>query len=96
VTEEQFRRYFDLFNKRDPAWSDILAEKLVYPHPSGKTFHNRFWTDEGKSYTFENGMVIHSGEVWEGSAVILYELKDGKITSIRGATTGVGPVHRIS
>lgn len=135
VTEEQFKRYYDLFNKKDPAWSDILADELVFPHPSGKTFRsrdevvefykkqpervhddriptnividnergraavemqNRFWTDEGKTYTFENGDVIRGGELWAAHVVIFYDLKDGKIVGIHGAKSGPGPIKRIN
>ena len=135
VTEEQFKRYYELFNKGDTKYADFLAENLVYVHPSGKlissreeyvehykkqpekihddrvpTFividnerrraavemRNRFWADEGKTYTFENGTVVRGGELWESSVVIFYEFdKEGKITKIQGAKTGPGPLKRI-
>ena len=41
VTEEHFKRYYDLFNKGDTAYADFLAENLVYHHPSGKVIRSR-------------------------------------------------------
>lgn len=135
VTEEQFKRYYELFSKGDTRYGDFLADDLVYMHPSGKLIRsraeyiehykkqpekihddrtpnfividnehgraavqmrNRFWADEGKTYTFENGTVVHGGEVWQSSVVIFYEFnKDGKITKIEGSETGPGPLKRI-
>lgn len=134
VTADQFERYYDLFNRYDPAYGELLADDVVYPHPSGKTLHgrkeimdhytaqaerlhdkriptaiiidneggqaavemrNEFSVDEGKTYTFGNGTVIKPGEVWEGSTVMIYGLKDGKISSIRGSLTSPGRLKRI-
>lgn len=135
VTEADFKRYYDLFNKGDTAYADFLADDIVYLHPSGKMIRtkaayiehyknqptrisddrvpntividnergraaveliNHFWTKEGQTYTFENGTVIKGGEYWESSTVMFYEFnKDGKITSIKGAVTGPGPLKRL-
>lgn len=54
----------------------------------------QFWTDEGQTHTFPDGKVIHSGEMWTSSSVLFYEFNDqGKITMIRGSTSGPAPIE---
>ncbi|MGU7773838.1 nuclear transport factor 2 family protein [Burkholderia sp. MR1-5-21] len=41
------------------------------------------------------GEVIKQGEEWQGASVLFYGIHDGKITSIRGATSGPGKITRV-
>ena len=46
----------------------------------------------GTTPKLPSGEVVKPGEVWEGNSVMIYTLRDGKISSIRGAK--MSPMHR--
>lgn len=41
VTPEMIRQYYELFDRHDPHFADLLADDVVFPHISGKTFRSK-------------------------------------------------------
>jgi hypothetical protein len=46
------------------------------------------------SVTLPTGEVMKAGEKWKGAAVMIFTLRDGKVTSVRGSIVGAGKITR--
>lgn len=135
MTKEKIIEYYKRFNEGDSRYSDLLADDVVFPHISGKTFngkkevldyYGKLWkagvkeirepvmvavdnengvvaveltfhitADPGTMPTLPTGETIRPGEEWQSHSVLFYGIKDGKITSIRGALSGPSKLVKV-
>lgn len=124
MTREKLLEYFERFNAEDERYGELLADDVVFPHPTAGTLRGRkevvghykkFWDSgvrerrepdlividndggwvaaqltvritakPGITPKLPTGEEVKPGEEWVGNNVIFYQLRDGKISFIRG------------
>lgn len=124
MTREKLLEYFERFNTEDERYGELLADDVVFPHPTGGTLRGRkevvahykkFWDSgirerrepdlividndagwvavqltvritakPGITPKLPTGEEVKPGEEWVGNNVIFYEIRDGRISFIRG------------
>jgi len=55
----------------------------------------KMWTDPGVEHQLPTGETIKPGEIWEGTNVLFYKIRDGKIVQIRGSRSGPGKMQKV-